>query len=129
MSTTRTLRLVAVVAVAVAALVHPSAAIVGGLLAGLGYLGSALARRHEERRGERLDVAEWIGTHSFSCDTAAEVVAELRGTTMAELRSRVAARAFHEGRRHAADEAHERRSAVARRAAQTRAARCKAGRP
>jgi hypothetical protein len=126
--TSRGLWAAALLVAAIAVLVHPAAGIAAGALAGAGYLAAALMRRAEERRGEALDVAEWIEAHSFSSDTAAELVAELRGVNMADLRSRVAARAYDIGREHEADAQHERRSEAARKAAVTRARRCQPAR-
>lgn len=130
--TTHGLVAIAVIAAAIACLVHPVAGIVAGALAGAGYLAAALVRRAEERRGEALDVASWVEAHSFASDTAGELVEELRGTSMASLRSRVAERAYDTGREHQADAERERRSDAARKAAATRARRCqttRGGRP
>lgn len=122
MTTRQTVVALAILMVGIASLMHPADMIAGGALAGAGGTVAALVRRREERRGEVLDVAMWIDEHSFSCDTAAEIVEYLRGTSLAELRSKVAARAWRDGYVAAGDAEHERRSTAARKGAATRQA-------
>jgi len=120
--TARKLALAAVMLIGLVGLLHPAVLVIGGSLFGACYVVAALIRHHNERREEALDVARWIDEHSFSCDRAADVVEYLRGTSLAELRSKVAGRAWRDGYTAASDAERERRSAAARKAAATRRA-------
>ncbi len=111
------LRLGLVIAATVVGFTHPADLIGGGVLLGAGYAGAAVIRRHHEQDEQTLDVATWIETRTFPSDTAADVVEQLRGTSLAELRSSVAERSFLNGMAAERDLQLSRRSAAAKRGA------------
>jgi hypothetical protein len=116
----RKLRLGLVIAATVIGFAHPADLIGGGVLLGAGYAGAAVIRRRHDRDEQALDVATWIETQTFPSDTAADVVEQLRGTSLAELRSSVTERSFLDGMAAERDLQRVRRSRAARRGASRR---------
>jgi hypothetical protein len=88
------------------------------LIVGAVALGAVVLRHRAAEqaraRDEALDVAEWVDAHTFASDTAPEIVDNLRGTSLGQLRSQLADRAFWRGWAAAEAEARRRRSLAAR---------------
>jgi hypothetical protein len=87
--------------------------IVGTVALGAGGLRHRATER-ARARDEALDVAEWVDAHTFASDTAPEIVHSLRGTSLGQLRSQMADRAFWRGWAAAEAAARRRRSVAAR---------------
>lgn len=118
----RKLSLGLVIAATVIGYAHPADLIGGGVLLGAGYASAAVIRRRHDWDEQTLDVATWIETRTFPSDTAADVVEQLRGRSLAELRSSVTERSFFDGMAAERDFQRSQRSRAARRGASRRRA-------
>jgi hypothetical protein len=112
---------IGLVVVAALVIAHQVALLaIGAVFGGAGLVVARRRAQEARARDEKLDVADWIETHTWDTDTAGYIVDRLRGTSMAELRSQVANRAFFKGWEAAHSDVRRRRSEAARQAAAAR---------
>jgi len=118
----RNLRVGLLAVAAIVGFAHPGDIVAGGALFGAGCAVAAVIRRRHDQAEQALDVAMWIETQTFPSDTAGDVVEQLRGTSIAELRSSVTERSFFAGMMAERDLQRSRRSAAAKRGTSRRRA-------